>query len=88
MAVILSIDHINNHKSIRQNVVSHNCNLEKSYSLDQKLACGTKDEQLHVLLRLTTCTEQTARAKREKAQIKLEYCIWFEDRFVHYMFMD
>jgi len=41
------------------------------YSLDQKLACGTKDERLHVLPHLTTCTEQTMMAKGEKAQIKL-----------------
>lgn len=69
---------INIHKSIHQNAVSHPCNLEKSYSLDQKLACGTKDEQLRVLLHLTTCTEQTARAKREKAQRKvwILYLIW------------
>lgn len=40
-----------------------------SYSLDQKLACGTKDEQLHVSPHLTTCTEQTMMAKGEKAQI-------------------
>lgn len=42
-----------------------------SYSLDQKLACGTKDEQLHVSPHLTTCTEQTMMAKGEKAQIKV-----------------
>lgn len=40
-----------------------------SYSLDQKLACGTEDEQLHVLPHPTTCTEQTMTAKGEKAQI-------------------
>lgn len=35
------------------------------YSLDQRLACGTEDEQPRGWLRLTACTEQTVMASGE-----------------------